>query len=75
MSFFHLVAIDPLALLLPSAIYQKIIEGIHPHVPKVAEIQQAARSMTPEERQFTLTRARSLAAYAKVVEEAIAGMK
>jgi hypothetical protein len=34
----HLVAIDPLALLLPGDVYAQIIEWLHPHVPKVVEL-------------------------------------
>jgi hypothetical protein len=64
-------AIDPLAVLLPSSVYQKLVEKVHPHVPKVAEVQAAASRMSADERAFALNRARALAAYAKVVEEAI----
>jgi hypothetical protein len=47
----------------------------HPHEPKVAEIQQVLRSMTPEEQKAALNRARTLENYAKAVEEAFATMK
>ena len=43
------VAIDPLALVLPSAVYVRLVEKFSPHVPKVAEISEAAKGMTAEE--------------------------
>jgi hypothetical protein len=73
--FFEYVAIDPLALLLPNRIYVITAEKLHPHVPKVAEIQEAMSDMTPEERTFVVARARALGAYAKAVEEAAAAGK
>ena len=69
------VAIDPLALLLPSDVYVKWVEKLHPHVPKVAEIQGLVHSMTPEERNFTRVRARILMAHCKAIEEAITTLK
>jgi len=65
------VAIDPLAILLPSSVYQRLVEKFNPHLPKVADIQEAARSMSAEERTHALASARSLVAYGKVVEEAL----
>jgi hypothetical protein len=70
-SIFDYVAIDPLALLLPGPVYVKIVEKLHPHVPKVAEIAEAARGMTAEERSFVLARAKILIAYGQAVEEAL----
>lgn len=64
------LAIDPLALVLPSTVYVNLVEKLHPHVPKVAEIKDAARSLSAEERRFAVARAQQIAAYAKVVEEA-----
>ena len=69
------VAIDPLALLLPSAVYVRLVEKFHPHVPKVAEILEAAKGMTADDRAFVLSRARLLGAHAKAVEEAIGSLK
>jgi hypothetical protein len=42
----------------------------HPHVPSVGEIGKALEKATAEERTAALNRARTLAAYAKNVEEA-----
>jgi len=46
----------------------------HPHVPKVAEIQQVLRSMTPEEQKEALNRARTLENYAKAEEKLVGSM-
>lgn len=67
----HELAIDPLALLLPGSVYQRLVEKWHPHVPKVAEIQAAAAHMSGDERAFVVARARTLGAHAKLVEEAL----
>jgi len=68
------VAIDPLALLLPSSVYVRLVEKFHPHVPKVAEVLEAAKGMTAEERASAISQARNLAAHAKVVEEALSSV-
>ena len=46
----------------------------HPHEPKVAEIQQVLRSMTPEEQEAALQRARTLENYAKAEEKMLGSM-
>ena len=69
------VAIDPMALILSGRAYLIWVEKHHPHVPKVADIQEALRGITPEERKGILDRTRNLADYAKAVEEAITTMK
>jgi hypothetical protein len=69
------VAIDPLALVLPSAVYVKLVEKFNPHVPKVAEIFEAAKGMTHEEKAFVLARAKNMAAHANAVVEAMTGVK
>jgi hypothetical protein len=66
------LAIDPLALVLPSSVYVKLVEKLHPHVPSIAEIREAARALGAEERRFAVARAQQIAAYAKVVEEGLA---
>ena len=67
----NLAAIDPLAIHLPTEVYMRWIERLHPHVPKVSEIQEVVRSMTPEEKASTLARARTFMAYSKIIEEAV----
>lgn len=69
------VAIDPLALLLPSDVYIRLIEKNHPHVPLVSIAQEVVRSMSPEEKAFALSRAKTFVAYGKTIEEAIAASK
>lgn len=68
---FYFEAIDPMALVLTPGAYRIWWEKHHPHVPKVAEIQEVIRSMSPDERRVALDRARMLAAYGKVMEEAL----
>jgi hypothetical protein len=65
------LSIDPFALLLPSDVYQRLVEKWHPHVPKVAEIQAAAQGMSADERAFAAARAGMLRTRARLVEEAL----
>jgi predicted HAD superfamily Cof-like phosphohydrolase len=67
-------AIDPMAMILSSAAYLRWIEWKHPHVPKVEEIAEFLRAMTPDEKEVAVSRAKSLAAYGKAVEQAAAEM-
>jgi hypothetical protein len=69
------VAIDPMALILSGKAYLIWVEKHHPHVPKVAEIQEALRGITPEEQKDILNRTRTLADYAAAVEEAVKTIK
>lgn len=69
------VAIDPMSMILSAAAYKFWLEKKHPHVPKVSEIQEVLRSMTPGEQKAALNRARRLMGYGKAVEEAIGAMK
>ncbi|HWA72718.1 MAG TPA: hypothetical protein VG937_10295 [Polyangiaceae bacterium] len=64
-------AIDPLALILPTSAYIAITEKNHPHVPKVADIREATKGLSNQERAFVLSKARALTAFAKAVEEAL----
>jgi hypothetical protein len=70
-SISEFAAIDPLALLLPSSVYVRIIEKIHPHVPKVAEMQETLKAMNAEEKAFVLGRVRAMGEFSKAVEEAM----
>jgi hypothetical protein len=58
---------------LPSSVYVIIAEKLHPHVPKVADLREAGRSLSSDERRMVLARARALGAHAKAIEEAFAG--
>jgi hypothetical protein len=71
MSIFDYAAIDPLALIFPSSVYVRLVEKLHPHVPKVAEIKEAAKGMTAEERSFVLAKAKAMVALGQAVEEAL----
>lgn len=68
--FQQYLAIDPLALLLPGDVYANIVEHLHPHVPKVAEIEKALARLSPADRAAVHARARTLGAMAKNVETA-----
>jgi hypothetical protein len=68
------VAVDPMALILEGKALDIWYEFKHPHEPKVAEIQQVLRSMTPEEQKATLNRAKDLANYAKAEEKVLRSM-
>ena len=68
------VTIDPMALILTGKALDIWYEIHHPHVPKVAEIQQVLRSMTPEEQEAALQRARTLENYAKAEEKMLGSM-
>lgn len=65
-------AIDPMAMILSGSAYLRWIEWKHPHVPKVEEIAEFLRAMTPEEQMATVNRAKSLAAHGQAVERAFA---
>lgn len=65
------LAIDPLALLLPGGVYQRLVELWHPHEPTVAEIRAAADGMSVDEMAFFLARARAIGGHARAVEEAL----
>ena len=68
------VTIDPMALILTGKALDIWYEIHHPHVPKVAEIQQVLRSMTPEEQEAALQRARTLENYAKAEKKILRSM-
>jgi hypothetical protein len=68
------VAIDPIALILKGKALDIWFEIHHPHEPKVAEIQQVLRSMTPEEQKEALNRARTLENYAKAEQKMLRSM-
>ncbi len=71
----YVVAIDPWALLLPSEVYQKWVEGKHPHVPSLAEVQRVVRAMPARQRSAMLARAKEIMADCEMVQEAVAGVK
>ena len=68
----YYAAIDPMAMIFSGAAYLRWIEWKHPHVEKVADIVAVLKTMSPEEQRATVSRAKTLAAYGKAVEEAAA---
>ena len=64
-------AIDPLALLLPTPVYVKLIEGRYPHVPLAGIIDKAVAGMSKDEKQIVQERARKMVEVAQVVEKAM----
>lgn len=64
------VAVDPMSLILSGAAYVVWAEAHNPHVPDVADIAAALRSLPAQERTSTIARARLLGAYANAVLEA-----
>ncbi len=67
--------IDLLALLLPPSLYAKVIEMVHPHVPKVADIVGVLKKASLVERKEVKKRAAAVGACTRVVEEALANSK
>jgi hypothetical protein len=65
------LSIDPLALLLPGDVYQRLVEKWNPHQPKVAEIEAALDGMTSNEKAVALAKARTLGTRARLVEQAL----
>lgn len=65
------VAIDPLALIFPNNVYLRLMEKFHPHVPKIEQIAEFAKTLPAEERKTTLKRAEALADFANGVHEAL----
>ncbi len=67
-----IVAIDPMAQLLPERVYLIWLEMRHPHTPLVDTIAAVAKEMTPVERHVVFARARAMAELAKAVQECVA---
>jgi len=69
------LSVDPMSLILSGKAYLIWVEQHHPHEPKVAELQEVLRTMSPEEQNAALSRARAVAGYGKAVEEAITAIR
>jgi hypothetical protein len=65
------VAIDRLALLLPSRIYDIYTELHHPHEPAFANLNEAVKSITSEETKFVQAQVRAFREYADGLEKAM----
>ena len=62
------VAIDPLAMILPTRIYLIITELLHPHVPLTDVLPKVLAQATAEERAFIGGRVKAIAAICHAVE-------
>jgi hypothetical protein len=60
-------AVDPISLILSGGAYIAWAEGHNPHVPDIADLAAALRSMSVDERSFAVARARVLADTANAV--------
>jgi hypothetical protein len=64
-------AVDPMSLILSPSAYRIWVEKVHPHVLKTAEVQAVLQTLTPEEQNAALSKARTLAQYGNAVEDAM----
>jgi hypothetical protein len=64
-------SIDPIAVLLPGDLYQRLVEKWHPHQPKLAQIQAIVADLSDDQRAQLRSRARLIAADASLVEQAL----
>jgi hypothetical protein len=63
-------AIDPMALILSEKAYLIWVEIHHPHVPAVEDLGKLFKRMSAAEGKAVLARAKTVAAYAKAVQDA-----
>lgn len=64
-------AIDPLAMLFPSDIYQHLVEKLHPNEPPIAHLAEIVKRMSPEQKVYVQTRIRILTEYTGAVSKAL----
>jgi hypothetical protein len=69
------LTVDPMYLILSGKAYLIWVEMKHPHVPKVAEIEKILRTMSREEQNAALARAKAITEYSGLVEAAIARVR
>jgi len=65
-----LAAIDPMALILPPAIYAKWVEGRHPHVSSVEELKKFQAQLNARERKAVSAQAKTVKVLVKAINEA-----
>jgi hypothetical protein len=65
------VAIDPLALLLPTSVYLAIQEKINPHQPVISVLNEALKSLSPADKASIQARIHTLNTYTGAVQEAL----
>ncbi len=67
----YYAAVDPLSLILPDAVYVKVVEGLHPHVPLVDTLKRAAKGLTAAERKAALVKVNAMAEMVNCVKEVL----
>ncbi len=67
-----MIAIDPMAALLPQRVYLIYLEIHHPHVPLSETIAQLSKRMTVAERKLVLAQARAFGEVAACIQEGVA---
>jgi len=65
--------VDPLATILPSDIYVILQNKLHPNIPLVDALKQAAAAASPEQHAFMLTRAKMVGELTGAVISAVNG--
>ena len=62
-------AIDPMALILPTAAYLRYVELKHPNEPAIAALTETLKHMSAEERKFMVANAKRVAEYAQAAQQ------
>lgn len=73
-----LVAIDPLAMILPGSVYARVAEMLNPHIPNLPRVQEVAevlKRISPAELQEIEQRVEVILACSTVVKEAAVSVK
>jgi hypothetical protein len=65
------VAIDPLALILPTSVYLAIQEKINPHVPVTSVLNEVLGNVSQEQRAFIQARVATLNLFTTAVTQAL----
>lgn len=69
----HYAAVDPLSVLLPTSVYLKLIEKLHPREPIIKSLESIAKQLTAEEKSFIQARLKTFNAYTEAVEKTFGG--
>lgn len=64
------VAIDPLAVMLPTKVYLAIIEKLHPNEPPIRALESAMATLNASEKREAVANAMRVAEYANAVIKA-----
>ena len=66
-------SLDPLSVLLPTSVYLKLVEKLHPHEPAIKALEAITKQLSTEERAFVQARLKTFNEYADAVEKTIGG--